>query len=102
MPVGFELTGEKVWQVACGRGKWQDVDPTCAEPLFQALRDGVTELRLMESYSKDGQNVQAWYTIDLFDHRWITQKKDDAHKRHQMRVAQLKRPRAARGPAMQT
>ena len=51
MPVEFELTGEKVWQVACGSGKWQDVDPTWAEPLFQALRDGVAELRLMESYS---------------------------------------------------
>ena len=89
MPDEFELTGEKVWQVACGRGKWQD-------------GDGVTELRLMGSYSKDGQNVKAWYTIDLSDHRWITQKKDDSRKRHQMRVAQLKRPRAARGPAMQT
>ena len=100
MPVEFELTGEKVWQVACGRGKWQDVDPTWAEPLFQALRDGVSELRLIGSYSKDGQNVKAWYTIDLSDHRWITQKKDDSRKRHQMRLAQLKRPRAARGPAM--
>ena len=98
MPVEFELTGEKVWQVACGRGKWQDVDPTWAEPLFQALLDGVSELRLTGSYSKDGQ--KAWYTIDLSDHRRITLKKDDSRKRHQMRLAQLKRARAARGPAM--
>ena len=65
MPVEFELTGEKVWQVACGHGKWQDVDPTWAEPLFQALRDGVRTTRLSHSYqNKFGEEVCSWYTID--------------------------------------
>ena len=89
-----------MWQVACGRDKWQDVDPTWAEPLFQALRDGVTELRLMERYWEGGRDAQAWYTIDLSDHTWIKQKRDHGRNWHQMRVVQLKRPTAAQGPAM--
>ena len=94
MPVEFQDTGENVWQAACGPDKWQDVDPSFNEPLFQALRDGVAELRLMERYWQDGQEAQAWYTIDLSDHTWITQKRDGSKgKRQQMRVVQLKRPR---------
>ena len=99
MPVQFELTGDSIWQVACGRGQWQDVDPAWAEPLFEALRNGVTELRLMARDWQDGHDVQVWYTIDLSDHTWITQKKDDARKRHQMRVVQLKEPRVIQAPA---
>ena len=96
-PVDFEVTGTRVWQVACGRDKWQDVDPTWTEPLFAALRDGVTELRLLERSWQDGRPAHVWYTIDLSDHTWITRKGADARKRHQMRVVQLKGPRAAQG-----
>ena len=30
--------------------KWEDVEPTWAEPLAQALRDGVRTIRLSHSY----------------------------------------------------
>ena len=97
VPVEFEVTGTSVWQVACGRDKWQDVDPTWTEPLFAALRHGLTELRLLERTWPDGREQEVWYTIDLSDHTRITQKRDDERKRHQMRVVQLKGPRAAQG-----
>ena len=97
VPVEFEVTGTRVWQVACGRDKWQDVDPTWTEPLFLALHHGVTQLRLLKRSWQDGREAEVWYTIDLSDHTWITQKMDDARKRHLMRVVQLKRPRVAQG-----
>ena len=50
VPVEFQRTGRYMWQVHLGYDKWQDVDPTWAEPLAQALRDGVRTIRLWHSY----------------------------------------------------
>ena len=99
VPVELEVTGTSVWQVACGRDKWQDVDPTWTEPLFYALNHGVPQLRLLKRSWPDGRELEVWYTADLSDHTRITLKEDDARKRHPMRVVQLKgpRPRAAQG-----
>jgi hypothetical protein len=79
--------------VAAGRGKWQDVDPAWTQPLFQALRDGIKEIRFVERGWGDGGPVHVGYTEDMSDHTWIMQKKDDERRRHEMRVVQLKQPR---------
>jgi hypothetical protein len=79
--------------VAAGCGKWQDANPAWAQPLFQALRDGAKEVRFVERGWGDGGPVQVGYTVDMSDHTWIRQRKDDERKRHAMRVVQLKQPR---------
>ena len=97
MPVEFEVTGDCVWQMKCGKDKWQDVAVTWAEPLFKALRDGEKELHLCErEWPEDlGYEQLTWYTIDLSDHTWITAKKQGDKKQREMRVVQLKKPTAA-------
>ena len=99
VPVEFGITEDSVWQMACGKDKWQDVDFRWEEPLFQALRDGVKELRLStREWPEDfGYCEVMWYTIDLSDHTWITAKKDDERKQRQMRVVRLMKPTAVQG-----
>ena len=67
--------------------------------MFQALRDGVKELRLStREWPEDFGGCQVlWYTIDLSDHTWITAKKDDERKQRQMRVVRLMKPTAVQG-----
>ena len=94
MPVEFEVTGECVWQMKCGKDKWQDVNATWDEPLFKALRDGVKELSLSDrDWPEDlGYEELTWYTIDLSNHLWITAKKQGDKKHREMRVVQKKKP----------
>ena len=85
----------------CGRGQWQDVDPTWVEPLEYALLNGAQEARCPTQSWQDGKNTTVWYTIDLSDPTCITQTKVDGSKTREMRVVQLKRPNVAQGRAMQ-
>ena len=62
--------------------------PARTEPWFQALRDGLQELRLMERVWQGGHSVLVGYTIDTSDHTRITQKRDNERKRHAMRGEQ--------------
>ena len=95
MPAQSELTGKIIWQVACGRGKWQDINPTWTEPMLDSLRMGRPELEMLEEFVVDGEMIQERYMVDMSDHTRITQQRRGTRKRHEMRVIQLKRPRLA-------
>jgi hypothetical protein len=82
-----------------GGGKWQDVDPTWTEPLFRALREGQSTLRLEHMYqNRHGEEVRSWYTIDRSDTS-VTQQNDATGKRRELRVVQLLEPRVVEPPA---
>ena len=63
---GFQLADEYHWQVGMGHDTWLDVCPSWNEPLFEALRRGVPEIRLAyTSYNMRYQALCRWYTIDF-------------------------------------
>ena len=74
-----------------GYDKWQDVDPTWAEPLFQALRDGVRTIRLSHSYqNKFGEEVRSWYIIDCqHTNYYVTQENEATGRRRWLRAIHL-------------
>ena len=91
------LTGQDLWQADMGDGKWQDVDPTWTEPLFQALSEGQHTLRLPHVYqNRHGEEVRSWYTIDCTD-TCATQQNEATGKRRELRVVQMMEPTAV-GP----
>ena len=93
VPVELERTVQDVWQVHLGCGKWQDVDPTRTEPLFQALRDGVRAIRLPRKYQKEsGEYVEPAYTIDCINVTHVTQQNLSSGKRRALRAVYIIMP----------
>jgi len=84
-------TGRYMWQVHLGYDKWEDVEPTWAEPLSQALRDGVRTIRLSHSYqNKFGEEVRSWYTIDCQHTKYyMTQMNETTGRRRWLRAVHL-------------
>ena len=98
-PVECVLTGQDLWQADMGDGKWQDVDPTWTEPLFQALRGGQHTLRLPHVYqNKLGEEIRSWYTIECTD-TCVTQQNEATGKRRELRVVQMMEPTVVGPPA---
>ena len=91
VPVEFQRTSRYMWQVHLGYDKWQEIDPTWAEPLFQALRDGVRTTRLSHSYqNKYGEEVRSWYTIDCqHTNYYVTQENEATGRRRWLRAIHL-------------
>ena len=86
-PFEYEPEGWWVWQFHLGGGIWHDANPKWAEPLFQALRDGVRTIRLSHKYqNKWGEYVESAYTIDCRDPTCVMQQNLFSGKRRLLRA----------------
>ena len=93
VPVGFQLSEQYQWQVGMGYDTWMDVDQSWNQPLFEALRRGVPEIRLVyTSHSVRYEALHRWYTIDFTNRTWTTQENVRTGTRRPLRVVQVVNP----------
>ena len=87
IPVEFTVGDVDVWEVMGPNGSWYQCDQTWSDPIYWALQDGTTSLRLPHVYlNKHGEQVQSWYTLDLADINAITQTNESSGKTREMRL----------------
>ena len=68
-------------------GQWIECGAEWVQPIYLALQDGTTTLRLPRVYrNKHGEEVTSWYAVDLTDINAISQQNESSGTRNERRL----------------